>query len=112
MIARLTIEYVLTSIEGLGYELLSEYVRNNDKLTVKDKEGYYYSSFSNLRCNKKPNKFIKSNPYTIQNIKLWCKINNRSFKLVSNTYELNSKKLKWQCKLSSQIHNNKEIIIT
>ena len=39
----------------------------------------------------------KSNIFSIQNIKLWCKLNNKTFELLSDKYEGNDKKLKWQC---------------
>ena len=39
----------------------------------------------------------KNNPYTIQNIRLWCKLNNKSFELLSEKFNGNSKKLQWKC---------------
>jgi len=42
-------------------------------------------------------KFSKYNPYTIQNIKLWCKLNNKPFELLSEEYISNDKDLLWRC---------------
>jgi len=96
---KFTHEEVEKFIENLGYELTSEYINSKEKLTLRDKNtGYlYFSNLNNLKNGKIPDAFHKSNPYTIQNIKLWCKLNNKPFELVSNTYEGNNKNLKWQC---------------
>ena len=94
-----TYEQVKQFIESLGYELISkEYKNNKQKLIFKDKDGYYYMiTFDNIKKGCIPDKFIKSNPYTIQNIKLWCKLNNKEFKLLSDTYEGADKYLQWKC---------------
>jgi hypothetical protein len=86
-------------IDDLGYELLNnEYQDIRSRITVKDKEGYYYTpSLNNLIRYKSSSKFHKTNPYTLQNIKLWCKLNNKPFKLMSEQWERNSKNLKWKC---------------
>jgi hypothetical protein len=86
-------------IESLGYELVSEeYENNHAKLILKDKDGYYYViSLSNLKWGKSPNKFDKLNQYTVQNIRLWCKLNNKSFELISEIYNGSEKYLKWEC---------------
>lgn len=99
MVRKLNYNYIKQYVEDLGFILISkEYLGNNKQLIMCDKEGYYYvSTYSSLKSNRMPSKFIKSNPYTIQNIKLWCKKNNKPFKLVSDFYDKNSIKLKWFC---------------
>jgi len=84
---------------SLGFELLSkEYIDVDTNITFKDSLGYlYYSTLSTMIVCKKSRFVDKSNPYTIHNIKLWCRLNNKSFILVSKIYEGNNKKLKWQC---------------
>jgi len=95
---KLTYQEVKEFVENLGYELISESYISKIKLILKDYKGYYYTiKINNLKSGKTPNKFHKLNIYTIQNIKLWCKINNKPFELVSNEYISNSKKLKWKC---------------
>lgn len=96
---KLTYEEVKNFINSLGYELLSkEYLRNEQKLILRDDEGYLYStSINNLKNNRMPNKFNKSNPYTIQNIKLWCKLNNKPYELISDTYIKVDTNLYWKC---------------
>ena len=104
--------YVLAEeyINNLGYELIVPElidkhcnIANKFKLTIKDKEGYlFYISIGgiqkNIRRNSRFNKFDKGNLYSIQNIKLWCKLENKPFKLINNQiYEGNRKYLKWEC---------------
>jgi len=86
-------------VENLGYELVSkEYINNSTNLILKDVSGYYYViSYNSLKSGSIPLFVHKSNPYTIQNIKLWCKLYNKPYKLLSNTYENAHKYLKWKC---------------
>jgi len=95
----ITYKEVKDYVENKGYELISkEYISVISKLTIKDIKGYYY--FINLNSLKNGNIPLlahKSNPYTIENIKLWCKLNNKEFNLISNTYESINKNLKWEC---------------
>jgi len=81
------------------YELISSEYKNAYTLIVlKDNEGYFTQSpFRGLVIDGHiPNKFYSSNPYIIQNIKLWCKINNKPFELIANEYISNSMNLKWK----------------
>ena len=93
-----TYEEVKIFVENLGYELISKDYKSSHKLVLKDNDGYYYTiTYGNLLTGFKPSKFHKYNPYTIQNIKLWCKLNNKPFELISKEYINNNEKLKWQC---------------
>jgi len=97
--AKFTYNEVKEYIKVLGYELIGkEYIDANNKLILKDKDGYYYlTSLHSLKSNYMPKRFHVSNPYTIQNIILWLILNNKPFKLLSDTYEETHKKLKWKC---------------
>ena len=65
---------------------------------MSDSLGYYYTAIPILLLRGSiPYKFRISNPYTIQNIKLWCKLNNKPFELVSDTYTGSHENLKWKC---------------
>ncbi len=79
-------------IESLGYILLSDiYINSNTKLIFKDKEGYYYTSnLNNLKNSKFPWLVHTSNPYSLQNIKLWLKLNNKPYILVTDNYDKNN----------------------
>ena len=96
---KLDYKFIKEFVEDSGYLLISkEYFGNNKQLILCDVNGYYYvSTYSSLKSNKFPIKFSKYNPYTIQNIKLWCDLNNKPFKLISNEYKNNTSNLKWQC---------------
>jgi len=86
-------------VDGTKYKLVSNYVVDHTmKLILIDNENYYYfGNFNNFLKNRSFSRFEISNPYTLQNIKLWCKINNKPFELLSNKYEGNRKKLIWKC---------------
>jgi len=97
---RKTYDDVKIIINNFGYELLSkEYINNYTKLDIKDIDGYYYQiSLHNIKDGKyKPKKFDILNIYTIQNIKLWLKLNNKPFELISNKYEGSNEYLEWKC---------------
>ena len=83
----------------MGYELISkEYINAHSKLILKDEfQYYYYITYDKIKQRKTPSKFHISNPYTIQNIKLWCKLNNKTFELISDTYEGDRQDLKFKC---------------
>jgi len=99
MSRKFTVEEAEMFLKNLGYKLIGrEYFRNNQKLIFKDKEGYYYFvSLNSLKSKHIPSRFNIANPYTIYNIKLWVKLNNKSYKLVDITYISAIIKLKWQC---------------
>jgi len=86
-------------LNNFDLELISEKYENAHKyLLFKTKEGYLcIAKWNSIQQKEIPRKFHRSNPYTIQNIKLWCKLNNKSFELLSDTYKNNIKKLKWKC---------------
>lgn len=78
--------------------LFDNYKNCDEKLLGQTQEGYLINiSFYNLKLGKTPNIFDAHNPYTIQNIKLWCKLNNKTFELLSEEYIGTFNKLKWKC---------------
>ena len=81
------------------FELISDTYEGNDKLIIlKDDVGYYYTSrFGDLQQGKMPETFSVSNKFTIQNIKLWCNINNINYEVISNEYLGSDKYLKCRC---------------
>jgi len=91
-----TDEKIKEYVEGLNYKLIDIERIKYLKVTIEDSNGYYYTPlFDNFRKGQKLSKFERRNPYTIQNIRLWCK--NKPFELLSEKFEGNNKKLKWQC---------------
>lgn len=74
------------------------YKRKKHKITLYDKDGFYYQSFlKDLENGCFPQMFHTSNKFTINNIKLWLKINNKNFILLSEKYIDNKQKLLWKC---------------
>jgi len=82
-------------VEDLGYELISA-INNKShwKLIIRDKLGYYYTpQLSNLKLGRIPEKFNTNNKFTLNNIKLWLKLNNLQYDLLSKKYEGSAKYL-------------------
>lgn len=95
MSKRLTLEEVKEIVKEIsGYDLLENEYRNKDtKMTCIDSYGYrYYSSLGNLKRVGKSSAFHSNNPYTIDNIRLWIKLNNRTDTLLSTNYISNGSK--------------------
>lgn len=101
------IEYVKNLVYEIAqYTLLDDvYINNNTKMTAVDKDGYkYYFTLSNLKYAKSSRMVDKSNPYSIDNIKLFMKNNNLPYELLSTEYNGNGSKnrekylLKFRCK--------------
>lgn len=84
-----------------GYFLIDDiYINNNTKMTAIDKDGYkYYFTLTNLKFAKAARKVDKSNPYSIENIKLWLKKNSLPYKLLSTEYKGNGSKNRKECLL-------------
>lgn len=79
-----------------------EFISLRYKYVFKDSNNYYYkTAFANLLSGKHPCKFDIKNPYTIQNINLFLKLNNKNIKLLSDKYDGYSKYLKWQCLINN-----------
>lgn len=83
-----------------GYELLEKQYKNmSTKMIARDKDGYmYYSNLATLRKGSKFDKFNKNNPYTIENMKLFLKLNNKKSSLVSEEYKGAKNKYIFICK--------------
>lgn len=94
---QLTQEFIEKECEKMGYKVLSKYKNNKISIIVRDKEGYmYYCTFNNLK-NSNLQKFSKLNPYTLENIKLYIKLNNINVELLSDEYKDNRTKMLWRC---------------
>lgn len=82
-----THEEVTNIYKQRGYELVSEYINVKHISVIKDKDGYLYNiSLDRFNHTKSLRRFSKSNPYTIQNIKLWMKVNAVGYELLSTEY--------------------------
>ena len=93
---RWTYEEVKEIIESKGYKLISEQIKNvDDKLILQDSIGYLYtiSFYCFYKDERIPNMTHPSNPYSIQNIKLFLKLNYKNLYLITNCYSKNTQKL-------------------
>ena len=93
-------EEVYAKIESLGYIILERNYKNaTSYIHIKDNEGYKYrTTYDNLiNAKSTPNKFRKENPYTIENIKNYIKINKLNVELLSTTYKNCDEKLVFRC---------------
>lgn len=96
---RLPIEQVKKEFINKGYTpIFEKYINANGKLDATDNEGYkVYINIDSLRTNNSSPKFENSNPYVIDNIKLWLSKNNSKYKLLSEIYINAKHKLDWYC---------------
>lgn len=90
-------------VEELGYKLLTneEEIRGSKShFRIEDKDGYIIRTTAESLIYRKSSqlRFTNNNPEdTLYNIKLWIKLNNKEFELLSDTYIKNHAKLKWRC---------------
>jgi hypothetical protein len=81
-----------------GYKVLSKYENYDSHLYIMDDLGYkYYTSYGSFQQTHNISIFNKNNPYTIENIKLWIKINNIPIELISTEYIDSKDYLTWRC---------------
>lgn len=87
-------------INGMGYKLLDEYINENNhrRIVVQSPEGYRWDGElgSLLKAKRGINFFDTRNPFTLENIPLWLKLNHSEFELCEeNVYEDSKKNLKF-----------------
>jgi len=100
---KLSTEFIKSEIIKRGYiPNFEEYTGNSQKLELSDGNGYKYLTTWISFKNSNPYTFHKSNPYTIDNIKLWLKLNNKPYKLLSTGYVNNTSLLNWKCPIHGE----------
>ena len=78
------------------------YKNANTRLTVETKDGYLLKiNYSSLKLGEIPWFIDNRNEFSIHNIKLWLKINNKPYELLSKKYDGGKSKLLFKC----LIHN-------
>lgn len=114
--SRFTIQEVENTLKERGYELLSDYVNSTTKISFEDKCGYKYCmTLDDFKHCGTPYKWVKSNPYSIENIKLFIELNNLNVELLEDEYINYYEKMKFKCtcgevyyeSLSHLIYDNK-----
>jgi DNA-directed RNA polymerase subunit RPC12/RpoP len=87
-------------VSSRGYKILKTYNKKKDKRAILiDNIGYRYDvSLSNFKNGHIPRPVDKKNPFSLQNIKLWIKLNNKSYRLNrKNKYGGEDSKLSFHC---------------
>jgi len=96
----------LQLIDPTSLENSFTYQGNNK---FKDEEGYkYFVSIFDLKYSDYSRKFCKSNPYTIENIKLWISKNRQDYQLLSEIYNGNKQKLEFKYIGKHFIHSDEK----
>lgn len=101
-------EFMLDKIKENGFILLKKESDNNGyiRLSLEDNDGYrYYVLYSNFGY-RKPRMTDKTNIYSIYNIKRWLSLNNKTIKLLSDTYESNDTKMLWECECGTRFYSS------
>lgn len=98
---RRTLEEVKDIYRSKGLTIIkpTDYKTTRTKLDCYDNLGYKYNlPLMNIKMIKQFSKFEKTNPHTIDNIKLWLKLNAPEYELISDKYEGNENKLIFKLK--------------
>lgn len=96
--------FVINHIKEMGYEVISEYTKTESFITLMDKDGYkYYTSYHNLKLNK-PQKFYIDNPYTIENIQNYIKLNKLTCKVISDKWVGNAEPMEFECECGEHFY--------
>ena len=95
----MNIDKINEKLISIGILPIDKYDGMDKKYNLIDKDGYKYYVLLNsvVNNNKYPWKFHKSNPYSIDNIKNFIKINDIKVELLSDVYINNSTKLEFKC---------------
>ena len=101
---KVSLDEAVKEFEKGGYYIidLKEFLNAKSKISIIDKDGYKFKmSYSDMVYNNKNNCtadiFSKYNPYTLDNIKLFLRINNYTNKLISTKYINSDSKLIFIC---------------
>jgi len=104
---------VIDTFELNGSHILDikEFKNQFSSITVFDDNGYYGKSrYVDAVHNKKFNKFLKMNPYTIRNINHYLDINGINLKLLSNEYKNCDESLLWECSCGNKFYKKWDYI--
>ena len=102
------------NMETLGLTLMEDISNRNigtgDKMKFKDSEGYMYNlSYGNVMVSSRRNgtfaKYLKGNPYTIENIKRYLILNCIDLELLSGDITSAKQELLWKCTIHGDTFN-------
>lgn len=86
---KIPIEIIKEKCEQIGLKLLTkEYKNRRSELIVETEEGYKINTtYAVLQTGSEPVVFSNRNIFVIDNIKLWLKLNNSPYELISKEYK-------------------------
>src|SRR5689334_721299 len=92
-------------VNNLGYDLLN--IRRKDasrlRVVLQDSLGYKYDVFFNSIFRNTALEIVgKSNPFSIENIYKWLKLNNKNFDLLSDKFVSSVSKLTFKCRICDE----------
>jgi hypothetical protein len=94
-------EEIENKLNELGFILLDEYIANRRvrRIIIQDQDGYKYDSILNdVLDGHYPNFVGISNRFSIENIPVWLKLNNKNFEMTSNNvFESAKTELEFRC---------------
>lgn len=91
-------EKIREIVNKLGYMLMKiNTIGDSGEIIISSSEGYVVNTQINNLKRGKPHFFNKKNLHTIDNIKLWCELNKKTFILISDKYVKSEKDLIWKC---------------
>ena len=99
---------ILQELVGNKYIILDNYISSlKNGVTAINREGYKVTLYrDNIFKNKVPEIIHKRNPYSIENIKLFLRINNIDLELLSTEYTGNTDNMIWKCHCGKTFSSN------
>lgn len=94
------------SVENLGYIFIDEYISKNKmrRVIVKDKHGYKYDVHLHHLFNNHSSIVGTTNKFSIYNISIWLKLNNKNFTICKdNLYKGSMLPIKFRCKTCREV---------
>jgi hypothetical protein len=97
-----TKEEIEKIVNDNGYKLLKEYRNkfNASRVTFQDSYGYKYDTlFTGILSKYETRPVSKHNPFSLENLSIWLKLNNKKFSLIDNNFYMgcSSSNLKFLC---------------
>lgn len=101
----------LDTFEKNGLKIIGEYISVKNYVLCETKEGYKVrTSEFTLRNQGFPLLFHTSNPYTLNNIKLWMKLNDLPCTLIAKEYENAKARMDFRCECGEIYQNTFDIL--
>lgn len=105
---KITKDEVESTFREYGYKIvdITQYKNSNSFVHLEDELGYNcLGKLGKIKIGERPNIFGKSNPYTVDNIRLFIKNNNLNIEWMSNEYTNNRKPETCKCLVCGNIWN-------